>query len=547
MKRYFFIFITLIYMSATYAEDIHTRLSKNKIDLNESFLVEFISHKRNREKPDFSPLTKDFDVLSTSTGLSTTIINGEVSEEVKWTVTLMAKQEGKFIIPAITFGQNSSLPLNIQVSASVTPLNEEAIFIETEIKPDAAVYEQTPIVYIVRLFYSVQVVQGTLSDVKVNDKDAIIEQIGNETQFELHRNGKRYMVVERQFSVIPQHAGELVFSPTVFEGSIAVGNHSFFNLQTVIKRIYSLEKKIEVKKAPFQKNWFPANDVQLTEEWSKDPGTLNMGEPVTWSITIKASGNFGNQIPDIALNLPKNLKHYLDKPEITNQQTADGFYGTKQIKIALIPSKEGEFQLPEIHVEWWNLKSDKKETAVLPPRTIQVINEEIAMETEIAEHKLVMNEEIVNENLNELSKPMDGNYKLLRLLGGGIAIFTISALILMRLNTKPREKKEDTIKQIKKKLKKACYANDAKASEMYILKLMSKLYPEKKTINLVTIKEHAPENLKAALSDLYQALYGRKSNWEGGGLWQAFSSFKPFKTVCKQAEIKQPLRELYPN
>ena len=117
-------------------------------------------------------------------------------------------------------------------------------------KPNTAIYEQTPLIFTIQLYCSLQMTQGSLSDIKTNDPDTIIERIGNDTQFEkFHSNGKRYVVIERQYMIVPQHAGELIILPAVFEGNIVKRSYSMFDVQTNYKRLYSKEEKIEVKRA----------------------------------------------------------------------------------------------------------------------------------------------------------------------------------------------------------------------------------------------------------------------------------------------------------
>ena len=71
------------------------------------------------------------------------------------------------------------------------------------------------------------------------------------------------------------------------------------------------EEKVVVKPvpSPFQKNnWFAANDVIIKGEWSADPSRMELGEPVTWTLTLMADGCLGSQIPEVPLRLPAELR-----------------------------------------------------------------------------------------------------------------------------------------------------------------------------------------------------------------------------------------------
>ena len=521
------------------AEPVKTTLSQKIVGSNESFSVVFSTHENLTGMPDFAPLKGDFDILSNSQGHSTSIINGKMDQEISWTLVLMPKREGKLILPAIAFGSHSSLPEEIEVTAAAVSHSSDPLFVETDVQPKTDVYEQTQLFYTIKLYCSVNLAQGTLSDVKVNDPDAIIEKIGNDAEYDhYHTNGKRYRVIERKYAVFPQKAGELVFSPILFEGRILRGGNSFFSAHTPITRVKSGEEKVVVKPvpSPFQKNnWFAANDVIIKGEWSADPSRMALGEPVTWTLTLMADGCLGSQIPEVPLRLPAELRSYPDKPEISNQPKPDGLIGVKQLKVVLIPSKTGEMKIPEISVKWWDLKGDQIRVAKLPETLIQVNDGLVAMNDSPMPEAVVPAPKIEEKSVD--SRPLP------EWVWGavGLNVLLIAAIaFLLRKKRKP-----DPLNQIRKDLKQACAAGDAKQAETALLTWAGILKPEEKYWNLLKIKQAVPESFQQALDELYGALYSQKSGWKGEALWKAFAAFKKQKPshADKKSEM---LKELYP-
>ena len=141
----------LVISYCCYADEVKVQIDQTKLSLNESFTLVFSSSKKNHQQPDFSKLQEDFDILSNNVESHTMIINGKFSEETKWTVHLIPKRAGNLEIPAVTFGQDSSKPLNVEVVKSQAAKPDDAIFVEVELNPSMSVFVQTPLVYTVKL------------------------------------------------------------------------------------------------------------------------------------------------------------------------------------------------------------------------------------------------------------------------------------------------------------------------------------------------------------------------------------------------------------
>lgn len=544
MKKALLIFIFFSVACLISAEDITVSVSRKTIGINESFSIEFSSEDVINGQPDFSPLQKDFKILSNSQSHNRSIINGHVKQSVSWVLELFPKHEGQLVIPSISFGKSSSTPVAIEISSVNTAEPDETLFLESEVYPKKSVYEQTQFIFTVRLFRSVNLAQGTLSDIQVSDPDAIIERLGNDVEYEhYHQNGRRYIVLERKYAILPQHPGELMISPVVFEGKVVTGGNSFFNVQTQYKRAVSNQETVEVKPIPypFQKhNWLGANDVKLTEEWSADPSLLTLGEPITWTLTLSADGCMGNNLPPISFNLPSEFKQYADKPLIENNTKGNGVIGTRQTKIALIASKTGTIALPEIVVQWWDLKNETLRETKLPARTVQVEAAQVAM-----------NDSMVQENASaEIILPSAVASSTLPIWAWGLigmnAIWMVGLgyLVIRKINFK--FSRPDSLKGLKSQLKIACNANDAKQAEVHLLAWAALVFPERKVHSIMELKDCVSEELKGAIDVLYRSLYGNRLKWQGDSLWQAFASFKVNKGSKRKAgKNDKILKELY--
>jgi hypothetical protein len=523
--------------------EVSVNVSRKSIGIHESFSVEFSSDQTISGQPDFTPLQKDFKILTNSQSHSKSIINGAVKQKVSWNLELVTKNEGELVIPSIAFGKSMTRPVKVVISAA--PMNEkdETLFLEMDVSPKTSVYEQTQLIVTLRLFRSINLAQGELSNVQVNDTDALVERLGNDVEYEHHhKNGKRYIVLERKYAVMPQHAGELIISPVIFEGRALVNGHSFYNVQTQFKRVASNQLIVDVKPipAPFEKhNWLASNDVKLVEAWSTDPSLISLGEPITWTLTLSAEGCMGSHLPPINLNLPVELKQYVDKPHIENQPKNGGIVGSRVTKIALIANKAGTLTIPEIVLPWWDLKEERLKEARLPSRTIQVEQASVAMN----DHQLELQKPSVldKESILESSDLPIWAWGLIGM--NAIWIIGLVYFILTKVNFKYLSSGSGP--KVKSQLKNACKSHDAKQAETLLLAWAAQIFPEQKIHSIIDLKAYVSEEFKLAIDDHNRCLYGNQLKWNGDLLWKSFSAFK----IKKAGKVKGKgslLKPLYP-
>ena len=117
------------------------------------------------DKPDFSVLEKDFQVLRHNNNSSVDMKRGSALIKRNWMVTLLPRAMGKTIIPAIKIGHYTTTPLTIEVSKkpAVVHTRKERIFIEIEATPQQP-YVNSQVLLAQRLYYAVPLDQAKLSE-----------------------------------------------------------------------------------------------------------------------------------------------------------------------------------------------------------------------------------------------------------------------------------------------------------------------------------------------------------------------------------------------
>ena len=357
-------------------------------------LVIEVSGRGPSSDPDWSLLSQDFQVLGTDKSNQVNITNGTMEAKTRWIVTLAPQKTGSLTIPALTVGDQQTQAIVIKVTEAGTASTTGAtpdIFIESEVKPDTA-YVQQQLTYVLRIYYAVTPHGPQLSDPKA--ADALIERLGDDRQYTTQRGDRRYGVIERQYAIFPQSSGTLSIESPIFSAQVPdtrqqSNNNNFFGQGGFIgpdpfNSLFQTVRPVQVRGQPFQITvkprpsnsgggaWLPAESLTVTESWSTDPPTFRVGEPVTRTLTLKAHGLTGAQLPELPLPSSADLKLYPDRSATDTQANTGVVVGQREQKIALVPTRPGTFQLPEIRIPWWDTQADMPREAIVPAREITV-------------------------------------------------------------------------------------------------------------------------------------------------------------------------------
>ncbi|MGB5407925.1 MAG: BatD family protein [Thiogranum sp.] len=550
VARVVLILLLILHAAGIRAATIRAHLDRNPVTVNESFLLTFDVQGEADGEADFSPLEALFDILNRSQGSKIQIINGRMDRTSQWQLTLMARDVGNYSIPAISFGKDRSNSLSLVVEAETANASDQvgSVFLEAELTPQQA-YVQSQLVYTVRLLRSVNLRSGSLSEPKLSGVEVMVEKLGDDRSFETLRNGVRYVVVERSFAIFPQESGTLTVEPTVFQGQIIEGSRFNFKETLRSKRVASQPFSVAVQPIPAaaQRPWLPSRELRLVEEWPQDPPRFRVGEPLTRTVTLTASGIAAAQLPSLAGTPADGLKQYTDQPLLENQTGADGLAGIRQEKIAILPSRAGRFELPAIEIPWWNTETGQQQLARIPARSIEV---SAAADTQPVPAQLPVEPApaISASQPAEIDQQRDaaGFWPWLSavLMLGWLA----TALLWWRQRLKPEPRsiprKPEKPNEAFRDFKRACRNNDAGGGKIALLRLAKNRWQERPPTSLAAIANRVDPSFADAIDELNRALYGQDTiDWDGGRLLretQRWLKSDPVSTATHTSPI-QPL------
>lgn len=346
---------------------LQASVDKNPVLAGEFFMLNISADDTiKNDQPDTSVLLKDFVVGRTSVSTRTNIINGSISKETTWSIKLMTRTAGDYTIPAFSVAGVSSAPIALKVAErSKDAQQNNDIFIKASLSSDSLFVQEAGL-YTVKLYLAKELLDGNLSAPAM--PDAQLSQIGKQTENYELVDGKRYLVITREYLVQPQKSGSYTIQAPTFQGRIRQ-DYRQLDVSALGDNV-----NIEIKPIPsdYQGAWLPSELVNLDEQWQPADDTVEVGTPITRTLTLTALGITKEQLPDIELPEIKGIRSYPDEKE-NNHLVRDGRVISQQTaSYALLPQMPGTYTLPEVSVPWYNTKINRISYATLPARTITV-------------------------------------------------------------------------------------------------------------------------------------------------------------------------------
>ncbi len=529
----------LLLTAPVFGANVVATVDRNQVGVNESFRLSFEADDAVGE-PDFSVLGENFEILDQSQNQSISITNGRTTRKYVWDLVLMATREGSFQIPPIKFGGDRSQPVNIVVKAGAEVKEaDKSIFLDVEVDVEQP-FVQQQVMFTVRLLRSVDIASATLSDLEVEGVDAIVERFGDDHNYQVVRNGRRWQVVERKYLVFPQQSGYLTIRPLEFRGQVVTRRSNLgldiFNRQSgspVVLRSESVTLGVREPPAAFVGSWLPAKRLELMESWPEDREIV-VGEPVTRSITVTALGLTAAQLPEVRAGLADGLRAYPEKPTLEDSGHDDGVKGTREQSMAIIPTRPGKITLPEVEVAWWNSDEQQPEIATIPARTLDVVAAPVTASWPPAATPAGVEPEADSQpaEAGRGSSQWRGWWPWSTL---ALAFAWLITLVLWLADRKRlRAASDDQIRPrpivypgpALAEFSRACAAGDAHQASKALLRWGAAMWPEAPPSSLGRLAARCGEPLSSRINDLERHLYGRMETWKSDGMSEQLHRFR---------------------
>lgn len=359
--------------------------------------------------PPTLPELGDFQVQQGGTSSQISIVNGAISQSIKFNYILIPKREGEFILPPATLVhqgqtlQSQPIKILVQKSSSAIPSGQNAappeedssrsLFVRTSVSRPTP-YENQQVVYSFRLYRQVDIANANLELPEF--KGFWVEDLGKQEEFSENINGVPFQVTEIKKALFPQKPGPLAIPPALLQCDVLVpmpdggGRDSFgqffndplFNRfmgrqKSVRKNLRSEETAVTVQslpsagKPPDFKPLVGSFALQATMEKEE----LEVGGSNT--ITIVAEGDGNVQDIQVHFRVDEDLfKVYDDLPTVEKLTEGGRLAGRKTYKKAFVPLREGPLSLPPVELDYFDpdtgeyrtLRATLKPMRVLEPK-----------------------------------------------------------------------------------------------------------------------------------------------------------------------------------
>jgi hypothetical protein len=395
-------FLALISSASHGAVSVNLRLDRSEATLSDTVAM-IISVSGARENMD-APLvhgTENFDVSRGGTSSRLEIVNGVVNARMEFTYLLRPRETGTFEVgPAEirvqgqTFRSNTAA-LKVGQPARVPQSGKGALFAVADLSP-GEVYVEQQAVCTLKLFSRIPV--SNPSPRIPENENMTFKQIGEPLQYGSVLEGRSYQVVELHYALVPLKEGRYTIGPlridlTLHEtrkgGPFGLFDDPFFKDPffsfSTPRPVTLMAGPVELNVLSYPEKGRPVDFTglagQFTVESSLQPATVKTGESATLTVVLTGQGNV-QRMPDLKLPRIEQVRIYADQPLVEVHQESGGMTGSKTMKWALVPEKEGVYQVPQVRVVFFDTGAQEYLELTTPVHVLSVVKgEQVAQET----------------------------------------------------------------------------------------------------------------------------------------------------------------------
>lgn len=522
------------FVSVAGAVEVSATIDRNPIYLDES--VNLVLSVEGEEamgiSPDLDPVRKDFEILRQSTQTNINIVNNKPHFVQSWQIEIQPKRLGLLEIPSLMIAGEQTQPIQIEVQEFKGNVATEGaeIFMEVEASSNNP-YVQSQVNLTIRLFYSVRIVSGTLSEPNV--PFATIKGPAQDNRYNARRSGKDYGVVERRYALFPEQSGALSIPPIEFT-AVVERLDPVTNAVNHYRVRYSSESiPLNVRGIPRSfsgTTWLPARDLKLQDSWKGRAPNLEFGKPESRQITIDAVGLRDVQLPQVNFEENDSVKVYIGQnSELKTSQIFEWNRSHRIDEFAIIPQSDSVVEIPKFELVWWDIDEDQEKVAVLPAISVQLgLLAAQPLSSELGNAIKPSDSVRSDENASVWSR--DRQWKLISLV---LAVVWLMTLVLWYLSRRwrggHRIEKDlvDThrIESERKRLRnvrQACSKNDAVAISQALLDWAVIFWVDQPPRNLLELGRRLnSDELATALIEVDRAIYSERSDTvDGQVVWR---------------------------
>ncbi|OEU52542.1 MAG: hypothetical protein BA872_02005 [Desulfobacterales bacterium C00003060] len=393
MKRSFLLplaFFHLLLVPCLVNADISVTMKldrKEATPLDSIRMIVNVSGTRSSDSQPILNALESFSVTQGGTSSRLEIINGKINAGIDYTYFIQPKKTGTFRIgPAeVTVEgrifRSNTVTLTIAEQPQSPGVDRGPLFLSAGLSP-TKVYAEEQAIYTLKLY-----LQTKVSDISLDlpEIDHItFKQLGKPIEYKSLYNSKTYQVLEVRYALMPSRQGNYTIGParmrlTVFQprrrSRRSLFDDPFFSFSSG-KPTTLASQPLELKVSPLPKEQRPAGFSGLVGTFQMksklEPSEIKAGESATLTVVLSGRGNV-NRIPDLKFPELNHIKVYADQPVLQIEPDDKGIEGSKTMKWALVPEREGLYEIPPLTVSFFDTKNHQYRVIKTSPLAISVL------------------------------------------------------------------------------------------------------------------------------------------------------------------------------
>lgn len=579
MKKLLLSFVLCVFLVAeAQAQSLRASVNRTTLPEGETLVLNVdYDGKDTNEKPDFSALEQNFKIYSQGQSFLTNIINGKMSQTRQWNLVLIPKLKGQIIIPSFTLGQLKSDPITINVvnaAAAAQPQSgTEDMAPRFAFKAKAS--PLTPYVQQqVNLELTLLDTGGFQGEMPVFEgdeaKDWTIKLLKEPTVATKVVNGKSLREIKFYYALFPQKSGDLIIPKASINGYYLTKSNrrnrdpfadlfgddlvgmgfGFSDMFANRNPVYLTTEPIKVQVKAMPQNasgwWIPAGDLKLFSEWNPEKPVFRVGDAVSRTVYLRATGVIDTQLPDIKFAALEGMKQYPEKPLAEAKVENGEIVAIKKAANVYIPTKAGKMTIPAVTVRWFDINRQEFATATLPATEIEVLpaiggNE--ASQPALETTDTASQPENLPAPEQPAPQPSPNNTWQVYLW---IAAAFVAGILLSYLLFRPKASGADkSVGALTKLILAAAKSKDIRALRDHLIEWARKYFHDENISNLKQVSDYVKDkDFEAEVNKLAAALYSEEGkNWHGKDFLTAFE--KICKNKRKSKDQEQLLPKLY--
>ena len=528
--------LLLLLLCVTAEAAVTANVDRTRLSIEDSFtLVLRATAGEDLKQVDFSPLLKDFQATDSSSRSNITITNGRRESVKELHITLIPRRPGKLEIPPLEVDGQLTAAIGLMIEANRDNLSAAKLFfIEAEVS-DTRVYVQSQLILRLRIYRS-----APLTDISYNGLNlpgVVIEEV-DQLNYVRKVDGIDHQVNELVFALFPERSGQLEIPPLHFTARQGAPSRGIFDPVSRSRTLRRSSNAVSVTVLPIPAEfpdsaWLPATALEISEDWSMDPAQMKVGDSATRTVTVKAGGLTGPQLPPLQEPELAGIKVYADRPQTENITASDGITALGINSAAWVITEPGVYRIPEISIPWWDTQADQLRYAAIPARTLSVAAAAIPASG------------AMNPPSGGLT-PSPGNMGPNDAVGGAPAALSkawpwisvalalgwlLTTLYFLRrkgvapAGAQKAEKQNAARDALFREVRASCRAGQADKTRQLLLRLTTTLLPEATNPGLSQLQQLGNRELRTALQELDSALFSAETgDWDGAALASALNT-----------------------